>query len=453
MRLFQDTIARRFAVTMVSSIVVAVCLTALLVQAAGVWGRPSVEDLQLLERADDIARIVESIPTQQRRSVADAAGDRTFGVSWYPTASSTTAMLHDTADTATGRDVRRLGAGEEQHRIVVFGPNDRHPQPAALFQALGPPGAYFLCVELRDSSWLVFTAPTRVWGLGRPTRIAIAVVLLTLSVTAVSAIATYFLSAPIKEFAQAVRRFGVDPRAAAIPESGPSEFRQLIAAFNAMQAQIQKFVEDRTAMLAAISHDLRTPLTKMRLRGEFIADERQRARLSRDVEDMQAMVDSALAFFRDDIEEERTTSFDLPELLRTIADDFGDHGCDIAYFGAARLAFVGRPFALKRAITNLVDNAVKYGRTPELELVQAAGRITIAVRDSGPGIPPSAAERVFDPFFRLETSRNRATGGVGLGLTSARAVVRAHGGDIVLLNRPIGGLEVRVSLPALIRPG
>ena len=214
-----------------------------------------------------------------------------------------------------------------------------------------------------------------------------------------------------------------------------------------MQAQIQKFVDDRTTMLAAISHDLRTPLTKMRLRGEFIEDEEQRARLFRDVGDMRATVDSALVLFRDDIQNEETTSFDFPELLRTIADDFSDHGCEVGYCGAERLAFLGRPFALKRAFTNLVDNAVKYARAPELELARADERITVTVRDSGPGIPPEAAERVFEPFFRLEPSRNRATGGVGLGLTSARAVIRAHGGDITLGNRPTGGLEIQVSLP------
>jgi signal transduction histidine kinase len=228
---------------------------------------------------------------------------------------------------------------------------------------------------------------------------------------------------------------------------GPRELRSSIVAFNAMQAQIQKFVDDRTAMLAAISHDLRTPLTKMRLRGEFVDDEVQRARLFHDVDDMQAMVDSALAFFRDDFQDEETTAFDFPEMLRTIADDYNDQGSEITYDGADHVAFRGRPFALKRAFTNLVDNAVKYGRAPELSFRFSEQQVVVVVRDSGPGIPPGAAEQVFAPFYRLERSRNRATGGVGLGLTSARAVIRAHGGDIGLRNRPSGGLEVEVTLP------
>jgi signal transduction histidine kinase len=159
------------------------------------------------------------------------------------------------------------------------------------------------------------------------------------------------------------------------------------------------------------------------------------------------MVDSALAFFRDDFQGEATTAFDFPEMLRTIADDYNDQGSEITYNGAEHVVFRGRPLALKRAFTNLVDNAVKYGRAPELECGFSEERIVVVVRDSGPGIPPEAAEQVFAPFYRLERSRNRATGGVGLGLTSARAVLRGHGGDISLRNRPNGGLEVEVTLP------
>jgi signal transduction histidine kinase len=172
-----------------------------------------------------------------------------------------------------------------------------------------------------------------------------------------------------------LRRFGTDPRASPIPEAGPRELRSSIGAFNAIQAQIQNFVDDRTTMLAAISHDLRTPLTKIRLRGEFVEDEEQRARLFRDVDDMQAMVDLALAFFRDDFQGEETTAFDFPEMLRTIVDN--DQGSEIACDGAEHVPFRGRPFALKRAFTNLVDNAVKYGRSPELEFrVSPPGALT-----------------------------------------------------------------------------
>lgn len=242
---------------------------------------------------------------------------------------------------------------------------------------------------------------------------------------------------------------GGDPRAGPVREAGPRELRAAIAAFNALQAQLQKFVDDRTMMLAAMSHDLRTPLTKIRLRGEFIADDNQRACLFRDVDDLQAMADSALSFFRDDYKDEEATVFDFAGLLRTISDDYGDHGKPVVYTGPDRFAFSGRPFSLRRACMNLVDNALKYGNRAELKLDCAGTRIIVEVSDQGPGIPPHALELVFTPFFRLEQSRNRTTGGMGLGLTSARSVIRAHGGDISLRNRKGGGLQARATLPVM----
>ncbi|WP_321175889.1 ATP-binding protein [Paraburkholderia sp. RL17-368-BIF-A] len=159
------------------------------------------------------------------------------------------------------------------------------------------------------------------------------------------------------------------------------------------------------------------------------------------------MADSALSFFRDDYKDEDATIFDFAGLLRTITDDYGDQGQRVFYSGPDRLAFNGRPFSLRRACMNLVDNALKYGNSAELQLIHSATQLVVEISDQGPGNPIHALEQVFTPFFRLEQSRNRGTGGMGLGLTSARAVVRAHGGDIALRNRECGGLQVRVTLP------
>lgn len=293
-----------------------------------------------------------------------------------------------------------------------------------------------------------------IWGIGRRTRWLIVLLILTITTVIVSTIAARQLGRPVKRLAEAVGRFGVDPRAPAIPEAGPEELRRVIRTFNAMQAQIQRFVSHRTMMLAAISHDLRTPLTRMRLRGEFIADEAEQERLFRDVDEMQTMVDGALAFFRDDAVEEAVTTFDLPGVLRTIANDYADQGIDIAYAGPSRAVYRGRPFAFKRAFTNLIDNAIKYATPPQIELCREEHAFVIRVRDRGPGIPADALDRVFTPYFRLDKSRNRATGGVGLGLTVAQTIVRGHGGEIILKNRPGGGLEARVMLPSGTRlPG
>jgi signal transduction histidine kinase len=200
-------------------------------------------------------------------------------------------------------------------------------------------------------------------------------------------------------------------------------------------------------MLAAISHDLRTPLTRVRLRGEYIEDPEQQQRLFRDVDDMQKMIDGALAFFRDDAAEEPMTVFDLPQVLLTIVNDYADQGVEVLYAGPTHVSYNGRPLALKRAFTNVIENAVKYGSSPSIEFTHTDTALTIAIRDRGPGIPAEDLARVFRPYYRQDKSRNRTTGGVGLGLAVAQAIVHGHAGEIRLENRPGGGLEGRITLP------
>jgi signal transduction histidine kinase len=447
----RDTIARRFALTVVLSLLATVALYGLFATFAGVLAQPSAEESGLKERVDDAIRIIEAAPAETRSLLAAAAGSSSYGVAWYPARSEAGLALADAADVEDYTEAVSTSWNEAGRTLLLFRSHD----PASSIPALGydrtlHPNAYFLAVRLTDQSWLVVTALTRTWGLGRPIQFGVRLACMILAISIVSAIATRQLARPIKQFGEAVRRFGNDPQARPIAEAGPQELRDAMIAFNGMQAQIQKFIADRTTMLAAISHDLRTPLTRMRLRGEFIDDEEQQAQLFRDVDEMQAMVDSALAFFRDDAQAEAATSFDFPELLRIIADEYGDQGIEIDYSGPARQAFHGQPFALKRAFTNLIENALKYGSPPEIELFHRDDATMVAIRDRGPGIAPDALERVFDPFYRLDRSRNRSTGGVGLGLTAARAVIRGHGGDIVLSNRSVGGLEALVTFPSSV---
>jgi signal transduction histidine kinase len=442
----EDTIGRRFALTTAIAVAVALGLNALFGAFAGVWGRPSIDQTGLLDRAGDLVRVVEAAPVESRQIIAAAASNPALRVDWYPPGSRVGFVLEAAARLRTLRDPR-LDVVGHQRRMVLFDP--RNPLPAGMAFPNGAVGAEAesLSVELQDGGWAVFTVPQRTWGLNSRVRMGIGLAFLVLSIAVVATAAAYQMSRPIRDFSSALRRFGSDPRASPIPEAGPRELRETIRAFNAMQAQIQKFVDDRTSMLAAISHDLRTPLTKVRLRGEYIDDPEQRVRLFQDVEHMQAMIDSALSFFRDDIRDEESATFDFPELLRTIVDDYTDQGADVVYRGPEHIPFRGRPFALKRAFTNLVDNAVKHGSASEVELEYTPREFSVTVRDAGPGIPPEMFERVFAPFYRLDASRNRSTGGVGLGLTSARAVIRGHGGDVVLRNRVSGGLEVEVTLP------
>lgn len=259
------------------------------------------------------------------------------------------------------------------------------------------------------------------------------------------------LTRPVADLAAAATRLGRDVNAPALPESGPAEVATAAAAFNTMAANIRRFVADRTQMLAAISHDLRTPITRLRLRAEFLDDDEQRAKMLADLAEMEAMIASTLAFARDDAANEPAISVDLASLARTVLDEAADacpeHASDIAFDGPEHLVMRARPVALKRALSNLVGNALKYGQAARLALERRGESVVMLLDDAGPGIPENVQEKVFQPFQRLEDSRNRETGGTGLGLTIARSILRAHGGEVTLHNRREGGLRVAIRLP------
>ncbi|MGF1474050.1 MAG: ATP-binding protein [Geminicoccaceae bacterium] len=252
---------------------------------------------------------------------------------------------------------------------------------------------------------------------------------------------------PFQRFAEAADRLGVDVEAPALEETGSAELRQASRAFNRMQARIRRMVEDRTMMLAAISHDLKTALTRLRLRAEFIEDETQAKKAEADLNEMQATLEASLSLARGDAAKESTVRLDLASLVTSLVDDARDAGADIAYKGPLRLDLRGRPTGLRRALANLIENARRYGAPPfEVELVDGGEDVTVQVSDSGPGIPDHEIERVFQPFHRLEGSRSRETGGVGLGLPIARSIARAHGGDLTLENAERGGLVATLRL-------
>jgi signal transduction histidine kinase len=449
----RDSIARRFVLTVVLSAAVTWSLIGLFNVFGGVWAQPALEHTGLLEQAVDMVRIIEAAPPPIREQLAAAATTQAVRVSWYAAASPVSAALEHTTGDSPEHGVAAIRKLLGERRLVISALKADASSGALIstpeYQEKHAkyPHAYVLAVRFADGGWLVLTTPHRLWGLSWQERWTIWLVFLTLSTGIVSAIATRQLVRPIRKFADAIRLFGTNPQAPPIAETGPRELTSVITSFNEMQAQIRKFVAYRTAMLAAISHDLRTPLTRIRLRGEFIDDRVQQARLFRDVEELQTMVDGALAFFRGDADEEPVTSFDLPGVLQTITNDFADQDIEIAYAGPSHAVYRGRPFALKRAFTNLIENAVKYATPPTIELSCHEKTLTIMVTDRGPGIPAEALERVFSPFYRLEISRNRTTGGVGLGLTAALAIIRGHGGDVVLSNLPGGGLGALVTLP------
>jgi signal transduction histidine kinase len=322
-------------------------------------------------------------------------------------------------------------------------------------QILGGPRWHRMVIGLRlpQGEWLNVTVPmaqARPW---HSPAFLTAFLLMTLAAAVLTLWAVRRLTAPVRTLAAAAEALGRDVNAPPLPEGGPLEVAKASAAFNTMAARIRRFVRDRTELLTAIGHDLRTPITRLKLRAEFVEDDEQRRKMLADLEELEAMVSATLAFGRDASTGEPVSALDLAELLRTILDEAADARPEAAerlsYQGPPHLIVQARPLALKRAVANLVSNAVNYGGSATIRLqVPIGGLILVDVEDHGPGIPVQELERVFEPFHRGEPSRNRETGGVGLGLPIARNILRAHGGDIVLSNRPRGGLKATITLPA-----
>nr|WP_315382540.1 ATP-binding protein [uncultured Sphingomonas sp.] len=318
------------------------------------------------------------------------------------------------------------------------------PASAAAAQDVVVTGGFEASMKLPDGSWRTVSPGE---GL-EPWRLFV-IAWLVLSALAAAVFAWAMaqrFARPIGAFARAAERLGRDPRAPPIELDGPAEIAEAARAFNDMQARLNRYVDDRATMIAAVAHDLRTPLMRLGLRVED-ADPGIRAACEGDIREMQAMISAVMAYVRDSSRIGVRRPLDLRSLAETVVDDAADRGADVSLELGDPVVIEADPVALKAMLANLVGNAVKYAGGAELLLSARDHEAVITVRDRGPGIPDEDMERVFDPFFRGERSRNRDTGGMGLGLASARATARAHGGDITLHRRSGGGLCATVTLP------
>jgi signal transduction histidine kinase len=256
------------------------------------------------------------------------------------------------------------------------------------------------------------------------------------------------LTAPLSSFAKAAENFSLNGAAAPLPERGPEEIRSVAKALNRMRERITTLIDDRTRMLAAISHDLRTPITRMRLRSEFIEDDVHRSRMLGDLDQMRSMLESVLSFLRNDRTLESMTLVDIATTLQLVADQFADMGHTIAYDGPEHAMATVRPDDLHRSVTNLVENAVRFGAEATIRLMVSSDTVTIEVEDDGPGISDARKDVMLEPFVRGDDARNMdEAAGFGLGLSIARAIVLAHGGELSLNDRQPHGLIVRIRLP------
>lgn len=338
--------------------------------------------------------------------------------------------------------------GLREDFIVMRDPGSRARDPGGPAMREEPLlfGDFELGVRQADGGWMVVEPKPTLRFDDWQQRILL---ILALSMLAVSPLAWLFarrLAAPITAFADAAERLGRDPRAAPLELSGSKEVAAAVNAFNMMQERLRRYVEDRTAMIGAIAHDLRTPLTRLRFRIEATPDD-VRDKLAADIDQMEAMISAALAFVRDTTRPAERTRLELASLLESVVDEAAETGGQATVDRAEKIVIQGDPIALKRLVANLVENALKYGRVARGRVFTEGDMAIIEIDDDGPGIPPVELDKVFEPFFRGEPSRNRETGGIGLGLAVVRSLARAHGGDVTLVNRPEGGLRASVRLP------
>lgn len=309
-------------------------------------------------------------------------------------------------------------------------------------------GVSFLTqVRLQDGSWITFDTHIPKEAASLPLRPLITLTALLLVVLALSFLAVRWITRPLHVLASAANALGKDINQPPLPETGPTEVRQAAHAFNTMQARLARFIEDRTRIFSAMSHDLKTPITRLRLRAEMLADDEQRQRFEKDLKEMESMVTQTLDFMRGLDGKQIQQPIDIMALLESLQADHAEIGQQVSIEGSTTRPFIGVAPLLKRCVANLLENAIAYGQQAKVVVEDGAERLVLRIQDHGPGIPVSEQAKVFEPFYRLEGSRNRETGGTGLGLTIARSIVQTHGGEIVLQNRLEGGLEVILSLP------
>jgi len=397
---------------------------------------------QITDRVASAVRLAEAAP---KDSISDlmramSSSNETFEVAWDGVGDS---IVMDGRETQVAQDLQRKLGTNDRKVSVTFGEKTATVSSGQNASSL----AFSVTVRLQNGSWLHYLRtqiePLK-WWRDLPFSIAVS----TLPVLIAIALVVGRITQPVRALARAAEQVGRGERTDPLPITGPREVQETTSAFNAMQERLLRFVRDRTRMLAAISHDFRTPITSLRLRAELIEDQEIKSAMTRTLDEMRDMVQSTLTFAIESAAVEETRLVDLVSLVEAVADDELTLGHQIEINSPDRLPYRCRPTSLKRAIVNLTDNAIRYGGRARLTLTNGASSIHIRIEDDGPGIPQEKLEEVFEPFTRLEMSRNRDTGGVGLGLSVARTCARAHGGDVILSNMADHGLRAEIILPA-----
>lgn len=394
-------------------------------------------EARLADQLVAIKRAVMREPVTEREAVAHELSGGPIEAHWSQTEHAVAGGVGAAEFEALGKRLREV-APEIAEDGLIIGANRR---------SVDDPHLALISIRLPDRSWINVSLVS--WNPRIP---AIHGTLLSTSFMAfgaliVSIMLARWLTKPLTAFAAAVKGFYRDKNLDFVSEDGPQEVRALAVAFNEMQRRIGHLIDDRSQALAAVSHDLKTPITRLRFRMEDVTDLEARTAIAADLDEMERMLDQTLAYLRGDRADEEMKPVDITAILETITDALSDQGYLVSLHDAGHVIISGRRLALKRAFGNLIENAVKYGHQAAVTIDDGVDRVLVTIYDQGPGIPDTDIERAFEPFVRLEPSRNQETGGFGLGLTIAKAIIAGHDGTLVLSNYEKGGLAVRVSLP------
>jgi signal transduction histidine kinase len=428
--------------------------------------------MQAAQRIADIVKLLETLAPAERRRIVQVFSAPPLTISLDQQALDMQAL--DPGGGARAAlfammlrrfigDGRQVAVAVTESQVVVPtskpkgppGPMAHRPwmgPGAAMHSGSGPGVSFVAQVRLSDGALVAFDSRQPVQTADWPSRLLLSLAVLLAAVIAVSMLAVRWATRPLKALADAADELGRNINRAPMPEKGPAEVIRAARAFNTMQERLAGYLRERAATLAAMSHDLKTPVNRLRLRAELLEDSEAKKKISQDLEEMESMILGTLEFMRGGETTEKPRPVDVNALLASLQGDAKDTGAEVIIEGTVSRPYVGRPQALKRCLGNLLDNALKYGTAAKVLVQDLPDRLVVRIHDRGPGIPEAELERVFEPFYRLEGSRSRDTGGTGLGLSIARQIARAHGGTLTLNNLNGGGLEAELVLPPYRRP-
>ena len=448
MKAFLTSMQGRVFLIVIGGIVTSALLTAALADREGRRTFAQVRAEHTADRVEQLVSALEAVPPEVRPTLAATLGR---GMSAQFEGPSAPMEANDAALTealvnelGTGRGVTAT-TGTRGDCVAQSGNNGASARPATT-------SCQVISLTLRDGTPLrlvLSSQPGFSWSRTRLSRWLLYAIMFPLCLGLLAYVVARMATRPLGRLARAAAALGDDINQLPLSESGPSEVRHAARAFNVMQARIRSYIEERTEMLAAIAHDLQTPLTRLRLRLEKVADESLRDKLVADLGAMQSMIREGLDLAMSLDTGGMMQRVDLDSLLSSVCADAVDSGQDVGLNGQTGVSIRAIPIALQRCIANLINNAVKYGRYARVTTACEGNKAVIRVRDGGPGIPEAQMEKAFDPFYRIESSRSRETGGTGLGLTIARNIARKHGGSLVLRNVLGGGLECTLTLPLI----